>query len=204
MITVPIIGLLSGILYGICLVLIFVFIWCFQKFQKNYFEKTELFHDIEEADENVNTLIDFKIVHDITLHVKSLNRSIPTPKKIYPKHVIKGYVNVNRQNALKLSEQRGIKFAKKCRRNTVFEDPIQFYLCYVDDLSKLDSKSNFVYVPHTPVQTFQCFNDKTSLKWFKVNSLGLKYPIFEKHWVKYSYEFHFLRKCLKYNNVEFV
>ena len=204
MITVPIIGLFSGVLYGLCIVLLSVCLCYFQKCQKIYLDKTELFHDIEEANENVNTLINFKIVNDITLYVKSLNRSIPTPKKIYPKHVIRGYVNVNCRNALKLSEYRGIEFAKKCRRNTVFEDPNQFYLCYVDDLSKLDSKSNFVYVPLTPVQTFQCFNDKTSLKWCKVNSLGLKYPIFEKHSFKYSYEFHFLRKSLKYNNVEFM
>ena len=199
------IGLISAILIGIC-ILLGCLIWCCQKSYSDKSYETRSIHDVEkslpnipkEFDEPFINQIDLKVIDDKTLYVKSLDRIIPTPQKLYTKHVVRG--KITDKSALKLSELRGLDFAKKCNTNSVFEDPTEFCLCSVDEPKvKLNSKTKCVYVAVNPVQTYQCFiNNET--KWCRAKKLGLKYPIFE-HPVN---NFHFLRKSLKYNNVIFV
>ena len=79
----------------------------------------------------------------------------------------------------------GRSFAEGIGENTVFEDPIQFYLCSIDRLHLLDAKSNCVYIPERRVRTFQCRYDL---------------PILEMH---NNGKYHFLKDSLHYDDYAF-
>ena len=58
-----------------------------------------------------------------------------------------------------------------------------------------------VYIPDKPVKTFLCFLNTNNPQMDHVKEIGLKWPIFE---IKSSNgHFHFLKKCLDYDLVEF-
>ena len=58
-----------------------------------------------------------------------------------------------------------------------------------------------MYIPDKPVKTFLCFLNTTNPQLHHVKEIGLKWPIFE---IKSSNgHFHFLKKCLQYDLVEF-
>ena len=61
-----------------------------------------------------------------------------------------------------------------------------------------------VYIPDKPVKTFHCFLNTNNPHLDHVKEIGLKWPIFEIKSNGHSNgHFHFLKKCLEYDLVEF-
>ena len=127
---------------------------------------------------------------ELTLIDKCL---IQTPNELFTKHIVHG--KITEKKAIHLSNKRGRSFAEGIGENTVFEDPIHFYLCSIDRLHLLDAKSNCVYIPERRVRTFQCRYDP-NLEDYTIEDLGMKVPILE---MRDNGKYHLLQNSLDYD-----
>ena len=125
---------------------------------------------------------------------------VSTPNSLYGDHILP-VDEFNQENAIKLSEKR--RQTRWMSENTVFEDPNAFIECYIVGKSLIKSREdnqNIVFlVSSRKVKTIQCYrsNSSQSQKWSESEDCGENWAIFKKN------RFHYERRCLEYDEVEF-
>ena len=125
-------------------------------------------------------------------------RIVSTPKSLYGDHILPED-EFNQENAIKLSENR--RQTRWMLENTVFEDPNAFIECYITGKSLIKSRENnqniVFLVSKRKVKTIHCYRSNSSQKWSESEYCGENWAIFKKN------RFHYERRCLEYDDVEF-
>ena len=114
------------------------------------------------------------LVVDDLLVERVKNNSFLLPKRAELRHVILSEGLSNEEMAVKISQNRKSKFARKIGKNTVFAKPKGYRLCSVFQ----DGNLKVLIISVNPVNTYQCNYEKQSKTWSSI-FLGTFYVSFE-------------------------